>query len=104
MHIVLAVVSLAAHQVKVTPDTMTARGAATAVVDVDKTGMYHVQVDGPGGTACAVVDHLVGPFARGGVVGSKNCSFDAMLERGRVLVRLTSPENGTGRAALRATA
>jgi hypothetical protein len=85
------------------PASVPGRGEQEAVLTLDRAGMVRLAATGRSGTACAVVDHLRGPFAFAGQVGVKDCETDLLLDAGTYKVRLTSPAKGKGTVALRAT-
>ena len=86
------------------PASVPGRGEQDAILTLDRAGMVRLSATSGSGTACAVVDHLRGPFASAGQVGVKDCELDLLLDAGTYKVRLSSPAKGRGTVTLRATA
>jgi hypothetical protein len=99
----LAPISLVVASLSITPDTVPARGEQEAVLTLDHAAMVRLTARGSAGTACTVVDHVRGPFVTSGIPGRAACDTDLLLDAGTYKLRLSSPAQGKGSAALSAT-
>src|SRR5687768_13917303 len=103
-HGLVLIAMLSAGQVSPSGDTtFETKGNKDLVFRAQTHGMYRVRVISEAGTACSIADHLRGPFASDGKVGTESCDMDLLLEAGLYKARLTSPEKGKGKGRLEVT-
>ncbi len=84
----------------VRPASVAAIGEQETTLHIVKPGMYHLSARSGHGTTCQVVDIHRGPFAYGGLLGTRDCELDLLLDMGSYLVRLHSPKKATGKVEL----
>ena len=102
---VLAVLAFTAAQgVTLSSTEVDAVGEQQSILRVAEPGMVRLVVDSEVGTACTLVDHLRGPFASSGTMGSKSCALDVLLDAGLYKVRLTSPPSKPAKKGKKAAA
>jgi hypothetical protein len=98
--LVAQVIVFVALQATLEPTSLPASGTQLATLRLDQPGMVHLSARSDSGTACELVDHLRGPFARSGESGRENCGLDLFLDAGVYRIRLHSPARGRGQVDL----
>lgn len=104
MTLLSSVAAVVLQAVSLSQATVPASGQHEVLLKLDAPGAIHLSARGSSGSSCEVSDRVRGPFARAGVVGTRNCELDLLLDAGEYKVRIESPKNGTGTVALAAVA
>ena len=86
----LSVSLLLLHAIRLSPESVPARGNQETLVTLDKASRVVITARSPSGTGCEMVDHVRGPFARSGSAGRSNCELDLLLDAGTYKLRLAS--------------
>src|SRR5258706_972926 len=92
--------ALLAGSVSVAPAEVPAQGRQEAILTLAHAAMVRIAARGSAGTACEIVDHSRGPFARAGVIGKTNCLLELLLDGGTYKLRLDSPAKAKGKVQL----